>query len=167
MLMQFRMPRLLVVLALLTLLAIPALAQSAREHTQFSHDIVIGPDEQSGEVVCFGCSVRIRGHVNSDVTTFGGGITIEDNGEIAGGVTAFGGNVRLNGPVKVNGDLTVFGGRIHRDSSASVGGDVTNFAGGIWIFLIFVLPLLFLGAFIALIIWLVRTLIRPRVAATA
>jgi hypothetical protein len=165
--MHLRTPRLLTVLALVALIAAPAFAQSAHERTQFGHDIVIGPDEQSGEAVCFGCNVRVRGHVTGDVTTFGGNVVLEDTGEIAGDITSFGGSVRLNGPVKVNGDLTVFGGRIHRDSSALVGGDVTNFGGGIWIFLIFVLPLLFLGAFIGLIVWLVRILIRPRMPATA
>ena len=69
----------------------------------------------------------------------------------------FGGDVRLDGGANVK-DLTVFGGRIRRDSAASVGGDVTTFGGGagLWLFIVFGLPFLILGAFLALIVWLVR-----------
>ncbi len=144
-----------------------AFAEKQHERTQFGHDISIGPGEETGEVTCFGCSIRIRGHVTSDVTTFGGSVTLEDNAEIAGDVTTFGGNVRIDGPATVNGDLSVFGGRIHRDPASTVGGDVTNFGGGVWMVLIFGLPLVMLGAFIALIVWLVRIITRPRIPAAA
>ena len=39
--------------------------------------------------------------------------------------------------------------------------------GGFWMLLIFGLPLVMLGAFIALIIWLVRLVSKPRIPATA
>jgi len=152
---------------LLAVLSTAALADSTHERTQFGHDISIGPGEDTGEVTCFGCSVRVRGHVTSDVTTFGGSVILEDRGEVAGDVAAFGGNVRLDGPVRIDGDLSVFGGRIHRDSTATIGGDVTNFGGGFWMLLIFGLPLIMFGAFIALIVWLVRILTRHRIPATA
>jgi len=92
---------------------------------------------------------------------------VEDQGEIGGDTTAFGGNVRLEKGIKVGGGVTVFGGRFYRDSSAAVGGDITNFSGSAWLLLIFGLPLILLGAFIALIVWLVRRLIRPAVPAAA
>ena len=151
----------------LAALSTAALADSGRERTQFGHDISIGPDEEIGEVTCFSCSVRIRGHVTGDVTTFGGSVTLEDNAEVAGDVTTFAGNVRIDGSSTVNGDLSVFGGRIHRDASSKIGGDVTNFGGGFWIVLIFGLPFIVLGAFIALIVWLVRMFTRPRIPVTA
>jgi hypothetical protein len=131
------------------------------DRTQFGHNINIGPGEEVGDVTCFGCSVRVRGHVSSDVTTFGGGIVVEDQGEIAGDATSFGGDVRLNKDVKVAGDITVFGGRLHRDATATVSGDVTNFSGSGWLLLIFGLPLVMLGALVALVIWLIRRLMRP------
>jgi Polymer-forming cytoskeletal len=159
--------RLCLVSLLIAFVSGAAFADKSRERTQFGHDITVSPDEETSEVTCFGCSVRIRGHVTGDVTTFGGSVTVEDDAEVAGDLTAFGGSVRLNGPVKVNGDLAVFGGRIHRDSASTVGGDVTNLGGGFWIVLIFGLPLIFLGAFIALVVWLVRLLVRPRVPAAA
>lgn len=144
-----------------------AFADSSHERTQMGQNITIGPDEEVSEATCFGCSIRVRGHVEGDVTTFGGSVVIEDQGEVDGDTTTFAGNIRLDKDVKVGGDVTVFGGRVSRDSSASVGGDVTNMNGPAWIFLIFVLPLIFLGAVIALLVWLLRKALRPAVPATA
>jgi hypothetical protein len=144
-----------------------AFADGSHGRTQFGHDIVVAPDEEVGDVTCFGCSVRVRGHVTSDVTVFAGSLIIEDQGQVNGDATVFAGGIRLDKESKVSGDITVFGGQLHRDSAASIGGDVTNFSGPGWIFLIFGLPLAILGAFIALIVWLVRRLTRPSVPATA
>ena len=147
---------------LIAALAVPALAQGSHDRTQFGHDISVGSDETVSEVTCFGCSVRIRGHVNGDVTTFGGGIAIERDAEVGGDTTSFAGDVRLDSGAKVK-DVTIFGGRMRRDPQASVGGDVTTFAGGagLWLFIIFGSPFLVLGAIIALIVWLVRRSKRP------
>lgn len=144
-----------------------ALASSLHERTQVGRDVSIGPGEEVSEVTCFGCSVRIRGHVAGDVTTFGGSVIVEDTGAINGDTTTFGGNVSLETTGKIGGDLTVFGGRIHRDAQSAVGGDVTNFSGGFWLPLIVGLPLILLGGFAALIVWLVRRLTRPAVPAAA
>ena len=59
--------------------------------------------------------------------------------------------------------------RIRRDSQALVGGDITTFAGGagLWLFIIFGLPFLVLGALIALIVWLIRRSKRPVVPMAA
>lgn len=148
-------------------LCAPALADGSHDRTQFGHDIVVASGEEVGEATCFGCSVRVRGHVAGDVTTFGGGVITEEDGNINGDVTSFGGNVRLEGRSKVDGDLTVFGGRIHRDPESAVGGDVTNFSSGFWLVLIFGLPFFILGGFIALIVWVVRRLTRPALPAAA
>ena len=142
-------------------------ADNTRERTQFGHDINIAPDEEVGEVTCFGCNVRVRGHVSSDVTLFGGSLIVEDQGEVAGDAAVFGGGVRLDKNAKVNGDLSVFGGQIRRDPEASVGGDITNFRGSIWVFVIFGLPFVILAALVALIVWVIRRLTRPSVPATA
>jgi cytoskeletal protein CcmA (bactofilin family) len=142
-------------------------ADGPHERTQFGRDIVVGSNDEVTDATCFGCTVRIRGHVAGDVTTFGGSVIVEDAGEVAGDTTTFGGDVRLSRGTKINGDVTVFGGRIRRDPEATVHGDVTNFGGPVWLFVIFGLPLVLLGAFIALIIWLVRRLLRPTVPAAA
>jgi hypothetical protein len=127
----------------------------------------VAPGEEIGEATCFGCSVRVRGHVSGDVTTFGGSIVVEDQGAIGGDATTFGGGIRLEQQAKVGGDLTVFGGRIRRDPQASVGGDTTNFGGPGWLILVIVVPLAVLGGLIALVIFAIRRITRPSLPAAA
>jgi hypothetical protein len=141
-------------------LSVAAFADDLRDRTQFGHDITVSPGEEVSEVTCFGCSVRVRGRVAGDVTTFGGGIVIADQGQVGGELTSFGGNLRLENEATVGGDVTIFGGRIHRDDSAKIGGDVSTFSGTFWLLMIFGLPFVILGAFIALIVWIVRMLKR-------
>ncbi len=143
-----------------------AFADGSHDRTQFGHEITVGPNEKATEVTCFGCSVHVRGHVEGDVTTFGGSVVVEEDGEIGGDITTFGGDLRLESGAVVR-DVTVFGGKVHRDPSASVQGDITNFGGSYWIVLIFGLPFIVLGAFIALIIWVIRRLTRPAVPVAA
>lgn len=139
----------------------------AEDRTQVGRDIAVGPNEEVSDVTCFGCSVRIRGHVDGDVTAFGGRIVVEDQAEITGDATAFLGGIRLDKAVSVEGDVTVIGGRIRRDPGAAVGGEIAAFAGPMWIFLIIGLPFVLLSALIALIVWLVRRLTRRSIPATA
>ena len=141
-------------------------AESPHERTQFGHDILIGPDEQVSEVACFGCNVRIRGKVHGDATTFGGNIVVEDQGEVGGDTASFAGDVRLDKGSKV-GELTVFAGRLHRDPGAIVNGDVSTFTGSVWLVILIGLPLVVLGGFIALIVWLIQRFIRPSVPVPA
>jgi hypothetical protein len=149
------------------LFALPALAEGSHDRVQFGNDITVGPNEEIGEATCFGCTVRVRGHVTGDITVFGGSILVEDQGEVGGDITIFGGSIRLDKSVKVGGDMTAFGAHIRRDPEATVGGDVTTFGGPIWIVLIFGLPFLIFAGFIALIVWLVRRLTRPSVPVAA
>jgi hypothetical protein len=155
------------IVLLILALSTAAFADGSHDRTQFGHDITVGPDDQVSDVTCFGCSVRVRGRVSSDVTTFGGSIILEDKAQVNGDATAFGGNIHMDDGVKVGGDVTLFGGRLRRDPTATVGGDVTAFTGGLWMLLIFGVPLLFLGAFIALIVWLVRLVTRHSVPVAA
>ena len=135
-------------------------ADSSHDRTQFGHNITIGPNEEVSDATCFGCSIRIRGHVSGDVTTFGGAVVLEDTAEVDGDMSVFGGSVRLDKNVKVGGDVSVFGGRVRKDPEATVGGDVSNFSSPGWLVLIFVVPLLLFGGFVAFIIWLVWRLIK-------
>ena len=152
----------LICFSLVAVLTSSASAEGSHDRTQFGHDISVGSDERVAEVTCFGCSVRIRGHVDGDVTTFGGSIVLERDAEVGGDTTSFAGDVRLDAGAKVK-DVTIFGGRIRRDPQSSVRGDVTTFAGGagLWLFIIFGSPFIILGAMIALIVWLVRRSRRP------
>lgn len=134
-------------------------------YTQWGHAITVQPNEEVGDLTCFGCTIHVRGQVAGDVTTFGGSVTIEDQGQVSGDVTVFGGNLRLAKTVKVDGDATVFGGQLRRDPEATVGGDVTSMGGRGWLVLIFLVPLVFLGLLVAGVIWLIQRLTRPSVPA--
>jgi len=138
-----------------------AVADDAHERTQMGHNITVGPDEEVSEATCFGCSIRIRGHVSGDVTTFGGSVVVEENGQVDGDITTFAGGLRLDRAAAVDGDVAIFGGQLRRDSAATVGGDVATFGGVGWILLIFVLPLALLVGFVVLVVWLIRKLLRP------
>jgi hypothetical protein len=144
-----------------------AFAAGLHERTQFGHDISVGADEEVAEVTCFGCNVHIRGKVQGDANVFGGSILVEDQGQVAGDTTSFGGDIRLDKGSETGGDVTVFAGRLHRDPSATVHGDVTAFSGSLWLVLIFGLPLVLLGAFIALIVWIIWRLTHPAMPVTA
>jgi hypothetical protein len=168
--MTYRLRRLRLLLACLLLcgsLSTAAVANGGRDRTQVGSNISVAPNEQVGELTCFGCSVRVRGQVSGDVTTFGGSVVIEDQGQVGGDITTFGGGIRLGKEVTVNGDVTVFGGRIQRDPAATVGGDVTTMGGPGWVLLIFVVPIVFLGLFVALIVWVIRRLLRGAVPVAA
>lgn len=153
--------RLLARLLFVVAFAAAAFAEGSHDLTQAGHNINVGPGEEVGEATCFGCSIRVRGHVSGDVTAFGGSIVIEEQGQVGGDATTFGGDIRLDKGVSVHGDVTVFGGRIRRDPAATVAGDVTNMGGPGWIVLILLTPFIFLGLFVALIVWLIRRLLRP------
>jgi hypothetical protein len=155
------------VLCTASLLCAAAFADGSHDRTQAGRNITIAPDEEASDVTCFGCSVRVLGHVSSDVTTFGGSVIVEDHGEVDGDITTFAGSIHLDKNAKVGGDVALFGGHIRRDPASSVGGDVTSMDGLGWIILIALIPLILLGAFIALIVWLVRRLTQPSVTAPA
>ena len=140
-----------------------AFAEGSHDRTQFGHDIVIEQGEKATDVTCFSCSVRVRGRVSGDLTTFGGTVVIEQDGEVTGDTTVFAGDLRLESGARVR-EVTVFGGQFRRDPSASVRGDVTTFGGGValWLFIVFGLPFVVVGAFIALIVWLIRKFSRRR-----
>jgi hypothetical protein len=148
-------------------LSIGAFAKDNPSVTQVGHNISVGPDQKTGELTCFGCSIRVRGEVAGDVTAFGGSITLEDRGQVAGDVTGFGGDIRLDKAAKVSGDVAVFGGEIRRDPEASIGGDVTSMGGRGWIIPILLFPFVLLGLLVALVVWLVQRLLKPAVSARA
>jgi len=156
-------------LGLLLCLASPtcALAKDSPSYTQWGHDITVGPDDETGELTCIACTVRIRGQVAGDVTTVGGSIVIEDHGQVAGDVTSVGGNVRLDSAAKVSGDVTVVGGLLHRGPDVSIGGDVTSVGGQGWMIPILLFPFLLIGALVAFIVWLVQRLRRRTASAPA
>ncbi|MGA8272857.1 MAG: hypothetical protein WB919_14950 [Candidatus Sulfotelmatobacter sp.] len=142
-------------------LSTSAFAASKAEHTSIGHTISIGPNEETSDVTCIGCSIFIRGHVLGDATAVGGSISIEDQGQIDGDVTGVAGNVRLDKEVKVMGDVTVVGGEIRRSPESAIQGDVTAMGGRGWVVPLMLAPFVILGLLVGFVIWLVQRLQRP------
>jgi len=143
------------------LLCTSAFAAGAPDRTQFGHDIRIEANEQATDLTCISCSVYIAGEVVGDVVTVHGRVVLEGSGQVAGDVTAVLGDVRMDGSTQVAGDLTVVGGHVRRAQGSQVAGDVTALEGTGWFAAILAIPLFFLGAIIALIVWLVQRNRRP------
>jgi len=137
------------------LLATPALAQHNSDRVQINHDIFLEPGQKSGDLVCVNCSIFVRGEVGGDVVAVHGNVVIEGGANVAGSVTTVLGNLRLQGTGQVRGDAVAVGGTVRPEAQATIGGDVTSLGGAGWTILIVLLPLAFLGGFIALMIWLV------------
>src|SRR6266536_350508 len=82
-------------LIFVAILSSAAFADGSRDRTQVGHSISIGPGEEVTDATCFGCSIRVRGHISGDVTAFGGSVMVEDQGQVNGDATVFGGDIRL------------------------------------------------------------------------
>ena len=145
------------VLALTVAIISPAaLAKNGNEITQFGRDIRIAEDQQASDVVCFNCSVYVRGQVSGDITTFHGNIIVEGKGMIAGDIATFLGDIRMDDGAQIAGDVAVLGGKIRRPPNARIAGDVTAFEGTTWVYMILLSPFLVLAGIIALVVWLIR-----------
>ena len=137
-----------------------ALATPAETAPKWDSNITIGPDEEVSDATCFGCSIRVRGHVSGDVTAFGGSIVVEDQGQVGGDATAFGGDVRLDKEVKVarrrHGIRRPDSAAIPRPQSPAMS---PTMGGRGWMLLIVLAPFIILGLFVAFVVWLIRRLI--------
>jgi hypothetical protein len=101
-----------------------AWAQEADERQQYVRDIVIQSGETTGDLICYFCSIRVRGTVKGDAIVIGGGIEID--GQVSGDAVAAGGGIRLGPGAKVGGDAVAAGGRLERGPQASVGGEAES-----------------------------------------
>lgn len=149
------------ILAVLALLAAPALAQKGSDRLQFNHDIFVDPGQDSGDLTCVNCSIFVRGEVAGDVTAVHGNVVVEQGSQVAGDVTVVLGDLRLQSAAQVAGDVTTVGGTVRREPQATIAGDVTSLAGVGWVILVVLLPLAFVGGMIALIVWLIARIQKP------
>ena len=133
---------------------------AAGDHVQFGHNIVVDTDQDIGDAVCIGCSIRMHGTSHGDLVAIGGQIEID--GSVSGDVVALGGSVRLGPGADVRGDAVAVGGQVIRDPAAHIGGQTSsqNFPmmivpGLAGLFLIGLLGMVPLGIVFALVCYLI------------
>jgi len=150
-------------LALVLLVAAPAAlnARAKGDRVQVGRSIVVGENEEVGNVVCIGCSVHIMGTCG-DVVAIGGSITIE--GTVQGDAVAVGGGMHLGDNASISGDVVTVGGGLSRHPNASIKGDVSTQSGPLIFLGLFFVPLIPVVLVVALIVWLVKPN-RPRAPA--
>jgi len=141
---------------LVALMSSLAFSEKPGDQVQIGRNIVVGAGEKGGDLVCIGCSIRVRGQAAGDVVAIAGNVILESGGQVAGDTTAVVGDVRLDQGSMIAGSVTAVGGRVRRDAGAAIAGDVTSLGGAGWLLLIVLIPFLLLGGFVALIIWLLR-----------
>lgn len=73
------------------------------------------------DVVSYGGSLRVLGHVKNDAVAYGGNIYLGPNSEVNGNVVTFGGKIDRDPGAKVHGDVVAMG-------SAGIGRDMAEMA---------------------------------------
>ena len=147
------------------LFSVAAVAQQSSDQVHIGRAIYVQPQDKAGDLVCVACSIYIRGQVTGDAVAVGGSVVLEQGAQIAGGVTTVVGDVRLQTGTHIAGDVVAVAGMVRREPESQIAGDVTSLGGAGWMLLILGAPLVLLGAFVTLIIWLFQR--RRPVAAAA
>jgi hypothetical protein len=149
------MRRLLLAVALLVFVTLPAFARSTEDRAGFGNDITIAEGETAGDVACMFCDVHVHGDVKGDVAVMFGKVDVDPGRSIAGDVATLGADLNLGPGATVGGDLAIAAGDVNTGPGAMVHGSSTVLPGRMWLLLPF-LPLLFLIGLIWLIVYLVR-----------
>ena len=102
--------------AMLLVILFAAPTSAAEDRTSYAHTVVVGANETVDDIVCFMCSVIVRGAVQGDIVTIGGNIEIE--GTVTRDAVAAGGDVHIGPSAILKGEAIAFGGSVTRDSRA-------------------------------------------------
>jgi hypothetical protein len=156
--MLHRAPWLLAAALLLLIVTPQTLHARNGDQVHIGQSITVGENENVGDLVCIGCSIRVAGSCG-DVVAIGGSIVVD--GKVRGSVVAIGGGVLLGDNAAVSQDLVTVGGHLSRHPNAVVQGDVSVQSGAFILLGIFLVPLLPLILIVALVVWLVRRNRRP------
>lgn len=145
--MRLRMSGFVLLALLMVGFSVPA--HASRDIVQFGSNIVVGPDVNVHDAVCFFCSVddrgtvdgdivvffgnvRIDGHANHDVVNFFGNVTVSDNSSVGKDLVSMFGTVRLGQDASVGKDLVAMFGGMRAADNVTVGGDRVVQPG--WVF---------------------------------
>ncbi len=138
---------------LLLLLIVPPLHASSGDQVHFGQRITVDENQDAGDLVCIGCSIRVEGSCG-DVVAIGGSIVVD--GQVRGDAVAVGGGIRMGESGSVRGDVVTVGGRLWRLPTSTVGGTVSTQSGAV------IFAGLLIGTFlpviliVALIVWLIN-----------
>ncbi|MEO7973570.1 MAG: polymer-forming cytoskeletal protein, partial [Thermoanaerobaculia bacterium] len=103
------------------------------DRVSFGRAIEIGPEESTGDAVCIGCSITVKGQVDGDAVAVGGSVHVLGGGVVQGNAVGVGGAVRLDSGATVDGDAVAIGGSVQVDEGATVEGQRSTVGwGGGW-----------------------------------
>lgn len=103
------------------------------DRVSFGRSIVVEAGESTGDAVCIGCSITVRGQVEGDAVAVGGSVRLEDEALVSGNAVSVGGSVRLASTSTVDGDAVVIGGSVQAEEGATIGGQRSSVGwGGGW-----------------------------------
>jgi hypothetical protein len=149
------MRRLLLAVALLVSITLPAYARSSDDRASFGNDITIAEGETASDVACMFCDVHVHGDIRGDVAVMFGKVDVDPGRSISGDVATLGADLNLGPGATVGGDLAMAAGDVNAGPGARIHGSSMVLPGKIWLMLPFA-PLLILVGLIWLIVYLVR-----------
>jgi hypothetical protein len=149
------MRRLLLAVALLVSITLPAYARSTDDRASFGNDITIAEGETASDVACMFCDVHVHGDIRGDVAVMFGKVDVDAGRSISGDVATLGADLNLGPGAMVGGDLAMAAGDVNAGPGARIHGSSMVLPGKIWLMLPFA-PLLILIGLIWLIVYLVR-----------
>ena len=149
------MRRLLLAVALVLFMAVPAFARSSEDRASFGSNITVAEGETAGDIACVFCEVRLHGDVRGDVAVLFGKVELDPGRSISGDVASLGADLDLGPGATVGGDIAIAGGDAKLGPGAMVHGSSMVLPSRIWLLLPFA-PLLILIGVIWLIVYIVR-----------
>jgi hypothetical protein len=149
------MRRLLLAVALLVSITLPAYARSSDDRASFGNDITIAEGETASDVACMFCDVHVHGDIRGDVAVMFGKVDVDPGRSISGDVATLGADLNLGPGATVGGDLAMAAGDVNAGPGARIHGSSMVLPGKFWLMLPFA-PLLILIGLIWLIVYLVR-----------
>jgi hypothetical protein len=149
------MRRLLLAVALLVSVTLPAYARSSDDRASFGNDITIAEGETASDVACMFCDVHVHGDIRGDVAVMFGKVDVDPGRSISGDVATLGADLNLGPGATVGGDLAMAAGDVNAGPGARIHGSSMVLPGKFWLMLPFA-PLLILIGLIWLIVYLVR-----------
>jgi hypothetical protein len=149
------MRRLLLAVALLVSITLPAYARSSDDRASFGNDITIAEGETASDVACMFCDVHVHGDIRGDVAVMFGKVDVDPGRSISGDVATLGADLNLGPGATVGGDLAMAAGDVNAGPGARIHGSSMVLPGKFWLMLPFA-PLLILIGLIWLIVYLVQ-----------